>query len=302
MKKRTRERELRRRKRKRNRMVLLATLTLVIIVGFLGRKFNISNLFGKDTASAISIENNLAKVGENHPTNKEMEKRIKEEKFKTLQLERERQEAEKIQEKNKGKKIAYLTFDDGPSVKSTPIILDVLKKYDIKATFFVVGTMVEENPEILKRTYDEGHQIGNHTYGHNYNYLYSSSKNFMDDIYKAERLIRDVVGEEFDSKIIRFPGGSFEAKKDPMKKAVLDAGYEHFDWNALNGDAEGSNLSEGYLINRLKETVGGKQKAIILMHDTDQKIRTAKTLEENIKFLLSEGYEFHVLDKNFAWE
>lgn len=124
----------------------------------------------------------------------------------------------------------------------------------------------------------------------------------MNDIYKAEKLIKSVVGDDFDSKVIRFPGGSFEDKKAPMRKAALDAGYRYFDWNALNGDAEGSNKSEAYLLSRLKETTAGKRKAVILMHDTDQKIGTAKSLEKSIRFLLDEGYEFDILDKNFSWE
>lgn len=295
------ERRKRRKRRKNSRLALLSIIIFVLFIGFFGKN-NRWNLFKNDTASAISIENNVDKIGRSHPINKEIENRTKEEKLKQLQIQREKEEAERIKEKNKGKKIAYLTFDDGPSTKGTPMVLNVLKKYDIKATFFVVGNMVEQNPDILKRVYDEGHQIGNHTYGHDYGYLYSSAKNFMNDIYKAEKLIKDVVGDEFDSKIIRFPGGSFEARKAPMKKAVADAGYRDFDWNALNGDAEGIGLSESYLINTLRETVAGKQKVIILMHDTDQKISTAKTLGTNIEFLLNEGYEFQILDKNFSWE
>lgn len=260
------------------------------------------NLLREDTVSAISIQNSLEIIGRNHPTNKEISKRIQEEELRKLEVHRQEEEIKRRQEANKGKKIAYLTFDDGPSNKATPMVLDVLKKYNIKATFFVVGTMVEANPEILKRVYDEGHQIGNHTYSHNYRYIYKNANNFMDDIYKLEELIKSIVGEQFDSKIIRFPGGSFEARKEPMKQAVMKAGYRYFDWNALNGDAEGAHFSEKHLINRLKETVMGKQKAVILMHDIDQKMTTAKSLEKSIEFLLSEGYEFHILDKNFSWE
>lgn len=293
---------IRRKRRKRNKLVVFCIIIFVITISFFAKKLNINNLFQEDIASAISIQNSLEIIGRNHPTSKEISKRIKEEKSRKLEIQRKEEEAKRRQEENKDKKIAYLTFDDGPSIKSTPIILDVLKKYNIKATFFVVGTMVEENPEILKRVYDDGHQIGNHTYSHNYGYIYKNPKNFMDDIYKLEKLIKGIVGNEFDSKLIRFPGGSFEAKKDPMKKAVLNAGYRYFDWNALNGDAEGGNFSEKHLVNRLRETVIGKKTIIILMHDTDQKITTAKSLEKSIEFLLSEGYEFHVLDKNFSWE
>lgn len=291
-------------RRKRNRFVIFCITIFVLFVAVLGKNLKGFDFLYNDTASAICIKNGVEIIGKNNPLNLEMDRRIGLEKIKQFEIEKKKKEEEekKRQEKNKDRKVAYLTFDDGPSVKSTPIILDVLKKYDIKATFFVVGTMVKENPNILKKVYDEGHQIGNHSYSHVYSYLYKSSKNFMSDIYKTEDLIKSIVGEEFDSKIIRFPGGSFEASKAPMKKAALDSGYRYFDWNALNGDAEGIKLSEDHLLNRLKETTLGKRKVIILMHDTDQKIATAKSLEKSIKFLLDEGYEFDILDKNFSWE
>lgn len=273
------------------------------MVGFLGTKLTKINFFHEDIAFAISLTDGQKIMGERDPLNKEINRRIGEEKQRKLEIERKKiEEAERISNKKNPKKIAYLTFDDGPSAKSTPIILDVLKKYDIKATFFIVGNMVAKDPDMLKRIYNDGHQIGNHTYSHNYNHIYKNPKNFMDEIYKTENLIKSIVGEEFDSKVIRFPGGSFEKKKDPIKKALIESGYRYFDWNALNGDAEGSKFSENYLVNRLKETVKGKSKVVILMHDTDPKITTAKSLEKSIKFLLDEGYEFQILDENFKWE
>ena len=292
-----------RRKQKKKKLSFFYLVLLILIVGFLGKRFNNFNLFYRREASAISLTDGLKIMGERDSLNKEINKRIKEEEFRKAEIEREKkEEAERIKNKKDGKKIAYLTFDDGPSVKSTPMILDILKKYDIKATFFVVGKMINVNPSILKRTYDEGHQIGNHSYGHDYNYLYKDPKNFMDDIYKTEELIRSIVGEQFDSKVLRFPGGSFEKRKNPMKNAATEAGYNYVDWNALNGDAESSMPSESYLLNRLKETVNGKRIVVVLMHDTDAKVTTVSSLEDSIKFLLNEGYEFQILDKNFKWE
>lgn len=259
-------------------------------------------LFGNSKAVAISVEESLNKIEEDNPVENEINKRIKEEEIRQEKLRLEKQRAEEKKKRESNKKIAYLTFDDGPSKKSTPMILDVLKKHGIKATFFVVGTQVKENPSILKRTYEEGHKIGNHSYSHNYSYIYGSVGNFMEDFYKAEELIKSVVGEEFDSKVMRFPGGSFEAKKDPMKQAINNKGYTYVDWNALNGDAEGASFSEPHLINRLAETVGNKKKVVILMHDTDGKITTAKSLDQSIRLLIDKGYSFEVLDKNFSWE
>lgn len=79
-------------------------------------------------------------------------------------------------------KIAYLTFDDGPTLKATPKILDILKEEDVVATFFVVGKHVKENPELVKRAYDEGHFIANHGYNHNNSKLYKNDDSFINEI------------------------------------------------------------------------------------------------------------------------
>ena len=79
-------------------------------------------------------------------------------------------------------KIAYLTFDDGPTLKATPKILDILKEEDVVATFFVVGKHIKENPELVKRAYDEGHFIANHGYNHNNSKLYKNDDSFINEI------------------------------------------------------------------------------------------------------------------------
>jgi len=79
-------------------------------------------------------------------------------------------------------KIAYLTFDDGPTLKATPKILDILKEENVVATFFVVGKHVKENPELVKRAYDEGHFIANHGYNHNNSKLYKNDDSFINEI------------------------------------------------------------------------------------------------------------------------
>lgn len=86
-------------------------------------------------------------------------------------------------------KVAYLTFDDGPSLV-TPKILDILKKQEVKATFFVIGKNVEEHPEIVKRAYEDGHYIANHTYSHKNSLLYKSSQNFAKEIQNTDLAIR----------------------------------------------------------------------------------------------------------------
>lgn len=90
-------------------------------------------------------------------------------------------------------KIAYLTFDDGPTLKATPKILDILKEEDVVATFFVVGKHVKENPELVKRAYDEGHFIANHGYNHNNSKLYKNDDSFINEIKNTDIEIENAI-------------------------------------------------------------------------------------------------------------
>lgn len=83
-------------------------------------------------------------------------------------------------------KKAYLTFDDGPTIKATGKILDILKAEDVKATFFVVGKHVKEHPELVKREYEEGHYIANHGYNHNNKILYQNMESFRNEIVSTD--------------------------------------------------------------------------------------------------------------------
>lgn len=192
------------------------------------------------------------------------------------------------------KKIAYLTFDDGPS-KITPEILDILKKYDIKATFFVIGNLAEKNPDIIDRIYKEGHALGNHSYSHNYKYIYKNTNNFLNELKSTEKVLKEILGENFETNIIRFPGGSFGDKKASFRKVAIDNGYVYYDWNALNGDAEGHNIPKNKLFQRFKNTSNGKKELIILMHDMGSKKTTAQALPDIIEYLQQNGYEFDIL-------
>lgn len=306
-------------KRKRIYKSLIIFILLISTFILSGIFFN-NQYINKNVVEANRVTEVLNIIGENSPINKALTKELKdieEQKQARLEAERlaelerkreaerlaeiERENREKIEkvEANKSKKIAYLTFDDGPSVESTHAILDILAEYNIKATFFVVGKMVVSNPEVLLRTVEEGHAIGNHSYSHDYGYIYYSTKNFMRDIYMADQAIKDALGDDFETKVMRFPGGSFGKQKLPMVKAVTEEGYRYFDWNALNGDAEGVLMPTDYLIKRLKETYRNQNNLIVLMHDTDVKTTTVESLRNIIDFLIEQGYEFGVIDENY---
>ncbi|MBK1813442.1 polysaccharide deacetylase [Clostridium sp. YIM B02505] len=204
---------------------------------------------------------------------------------------------------NDGKKIAFLTFDDGPSTTVTPKVLEILKRNDIKATFFIVGKQVEENPgakNLLLEIYKDGHAVGNHTYSHNYSKLYPAGKvdtnAFMEEIIKTSEIMRAVLGQDFDTKVIRFPGGHPSWKGTEQIDSQLEAtGYKYIDWNALVGDSEGGTRTKNQIINRYKQTFVGQEKVVILMHDTYGKNSTAEALQYIIDDLKGKGYEFKTL-------
>jgi len=198
---------------------------------------------------------------------------------------------------SESKKEVFLTFDDGPTANITPRILETLDKYNVKASFFVIGQNAEKHPELIKEEKAKGHFIANHTYSHDYNYIYSNTDNFLKDLEKCKQVLNSILGE-YDGKIIRFPGGSFGSKRAAYREAVKNAGYTYVDWNALNGDAERLNVPADELINKLKETVGNKNHVVILMHDAATKKTTADSLPEVIEYLKSQGYEFKTLDQD----
>lgn len=192
-------------------------------------------------------------------------------------------------EEPSGNKVAYLTFDDGPSRNVTPEVLDVLKKENVQATFFVVGQMCKSNPDLLIREKAEGHSIGNHSYSHDYKIIYSSPDNFLRDFKQSEDIITSIIGPH-DTSLIRFPGGSFN--RNSFKQVAANSGYRYVDWNCLTGDAEVSLASVDRLLLRFNETMGNQDNLIILMHDAQAKYTTPKALPQIIQILKSKGYTF----------
>ena len=197
---------------------------------------------------------------------------------------------------NSEEKIAYLTFDDGPTSKVTPKILDILNKLEVKANFFVLGKHVEQFPDILKREYEEGHFIANHGYSHNNEKLYQSKKNFINEIKQTDNIIGQTLGiNDFCSHIFRFPNGSFSkqyySQKQKCIKYLSEIDYTYIDWNVLNNDSM-QKLSNYKLLSNLKNSAKGKGTIVILMHDTGDVNNTYDVLEDSINYLKEEGYTF----------
>ena len=194
-----------------------------------------------------------------------------------------------------GKRV-FLTFDDGPTQEVTPHILDILDKYNIKATFFVLGNRVEMNPDLLKREYESGHYIANHGYSHKYSKIYKSATSVLSEYKKKKKAIQEALGNpNYSSNLFRFPGGShggpYEKIKKKARTTLNENGIAYLDWSALTYDAEGADTKKEILSN-LKKTINGWDNVVILMHDSADKQITYETLEDVIKYLQGEGYAF----------
>ena len=196
-------------------------------------------------------------------------------------------------------KRVFLTFDDGPTKQVTPYILNLLKSENIKANFFVIGTKVEQNPELVKREYEEGHFIGNHGYSHKYSTIYSSVDSVLEEYNKNNNLIKKAIGNEnYNSFIFRFPGGLVGGPHNDLKHEALQKlngnGIGNVDWNALTNDADGAKTKEAIMENFYK-TVKDKTSVVLLMHDAADKILTYETLPEIIKYFKENGYQFQTM-------
>lgn len=193
-------------------------------------------------------------------------------------------------------KTVFLTFDDGPTTTVTPLILDVLKQENVKATFFVLGNRAKANPDLIKREFEEGHYIANHGYTHKYSQIYQNTQTVMDEYNYTESCIQEALGNpDYHSRVFRFPGGSYGGYykniKSQAKQLLRQNNIVSLDWNALSRDAEGAHTKETIMQNVIY-TVGQKQSVVILMHDSYDKILTYETLTDVIKYLRDNGYTF----------
>lgn len=195
---------------------------------------------------------------------------------------------------NKG--TIYLTFDDGPNQGTTNKILDILKEEGVKATFFVTCNGPDN---LIKRMYDEGHMVALHTATHEYSYIYSSVDNYFNDLNRVSDRVKRITG--FESKIIRFPGGSSNTVSKNYNRGimteltniVLNDGYRYFDWNVDAMDASSARNS-GDVYYNVTSNLSFNNANVVLMHDT--KSITVGALKDIIKFGKEYGYKFSAID------
>ncbi|MFT4575754.1 MAG: peptidoglycan/xylan/chitin deacetylase (PgdA/CDA1 family) [Polaribacter sp.] len=181
------------------------------------------------------------------------------------------------------KKEIYLTFDDGPTPEITDWVLDTLKEYNAKATFFCIGKNVVEEPEIYTRILAENHQIGNHTHNHK-NGSKTDIKPYINNILEAEKQL------ENPSKLFRPPYGRIKRKQAQKIKSL---GYTIIMWDVLSADFDTTIRKEKCLQNVLKNTKNG---SIIVFHDS---IKAAKNLQYTLPKVLEhfskKGYLFKAI-------
>lgn len=174
-------------------------------------------------------------------------------------------------------KTVYLTFDDGPIPEVTPWVLDLLRKYNIKATFFCVGDNVRKHPEVFKMLVSAGHSVGNHTFNHLQGFKVKSDK-YVENVELADAYIR--------SNLFRPPHGHLRIRQGTR----LSKKFRFVMWDVITRDYN-RKLSGEYVLNVVKRYV--RNGSIIVFHDSIKAEKNMKyALPRAIEFLISEGYKF----------
>ena len=184
-------------------------------------------------------------------------------------------------------KVVALTFDDGPDEVMTEKVLDVLKKYNIQATFFLVGSKVEQYPDIVKRIFAEGHIVANHTYSHRGKFPLLSTQKAREELTKCAEAIQNTIGKK--PKLFRPP---FGVTNPNIGKAVKSLDFKTIGWSIRSLDTV-EEKTRGEIAQKVQKKL--HPGAIILLHD-----RCAEAdvlIESIIEEALKSGYSFTSLDK-----
>ena len=207
-------------------------------------------------------------------------------------------DSENFAEENDQLKV-YLTFDDGPS-DNTAAILDTLAKYNVKATFFVVGKTDDQSKEMYQRIVNEGHTLGMHSYSHKYSVVYDSLDAFETDFNQLQSYLYDITGQE--CRLYRFPGGSSNRVSNTDMSEFIrflnEEGVTYFDWNVSSGDATSQAYTADELLNNVLTDVPKYKTSVVLMHDSNTKSTTVEALGPMIEALQGMGAQILPIDEN----
>ncbi|ALB48028.1 MULTISPECIES: polysaccharide deacetylase family protein [Clostridium] len=194
------------------------------------------------------------------------------------------------------KKIIYLTFDDGPAGKVTTNVLDILKQESVPATFFLIGSQIKGQEDLVKRMYNEGHALGLHSMSHNRNILYHSNEEFLKEMLDTQQIINSIVG--IKPTILRFPFGC-NNNCYKISQSMVDLLHQNnlkiYDWNTDSGDGAHPNASPSTFI---KNSKSDKERVVLLMHCAYMSKNSVTALPSVIKYYKDNGYEFKAIDEN----
>lgn len=193
-------------------------------------------------------------------------------------------------------KTIYLTFDDGPEEPVTSDILNILKEKEVKATFFLIGNLVEKNPELVKRLNDEGHALGLHTFTHERNLIYKNNNSFLEENLKTQKAIENII----DKKVflLRFPFGSNNSTYT-LTKSMVELLHQNkfkiYDWTVDSTDGLNPKLSPDSI---LRKSISKDPNIVLLMHCGNANKNSAKALPSIIDYFKNLGYSFKIIDEN----
>ena len=223
--------------------VLLFVLALVIVIisGYLAKSIVNKDIADSKNVNEVKTENkdNLVSVDEKRYLYKHNVELVRDF-FLPKITENSNEDVKNIYSSDE--KQVFLTFDDGPSQTVTPQILKILDEYNVKATFFVLGSRVDLNPDIVKQEYEKGHYIANHGYTHIYSSIYESPESVLDEYNRCSQAVKNAIGnQKYETSLFRFPGGSSGGKYSRVKaqaKQVLNENQiVSTNWNSLTNDA-----------------------------------------------------------------
>ena len=287
-------------RQRRNRITRMKNVVIMVVAGWMVVSFLAIIIL---TAQVIYLNHRIDKltVRNDNPIQEEMTEQDNTENM-DLQTESENVSTDMDTEDNLAKKgdehKVYPTFDGGPD-ENTNEILDVLAKYNVKATFFVIGSESDEMKAVYRRIVDEGHTLGMHSYSNSYSTIYSSSDSFEKDVTKLNAYLKKVTGEK--SQYYRFPGGSNnEISNVDMSEFIHvlnEKKITYFDWNVSAGDSA-SDYSVQDIVTNVTEGVSKYKTSVVLLHDGDDKSTTVEALGPLIKALQKMKAKILPIDEN----
>lgn len=187
------------------------------------------------------------------------------------------------------KKEIYLTFDDGPTPEVTDFVLDELKKYRAKATFFCIGKNIKKHPSIFKQIILDGHSIGNHTNNH-LNGWKTKTIDYVNNSLATKQNINEISNLKITENLFRPPYGKIKRKQ---AKHLIDKGYKIIMWSVLSGDFDTNLSKEKCLENVLKNSSNG---SIIVFHDsTKANEKLTYVLPKVLAYFSKKGFKFKAI-------